>query len=131
VHRYLLTFFLSLNIINSFSCENLNARYVLYKKTIITNEKFCFENSRPNSENCNPILNPKCPFSIIRKDIKFKDLNGNIGNPSFRLCHRLQGSPQIYDVEIGKNNWSTFSRCFSQDLKEFVDLDNLVRYYKS
>jgi len=111
-----------------FACEKLTTRYIDHKKPIIQKEVLCFEDEKPSSKNCTPILNKKCYFSKIKTDVSFKQFISPMGSPGFGLCYHLGGLPQIYEVEI-KGQWKIFDRCFSADKKEFVDIDNLIRLY--
>lgn len=113
----------------SFACEKMKARYVFNKKKIETTELFCIEGSKANSLNCQQLLFKKCPFSKIEKNLSFQDFIGPIGSPGFGLCHHLEGSPQLYEIEVTQNTWKSFSRCISKDKKEFVDIEDLVHHY--
>lgn len=111
------------------ACEKFKTRFVLNKKTVTSTEKLCFENEKPSSENCIPLLNPKCAFSKMKKELSIKQFIGPVGSPGFGLCHSLGGSPQIYEVEIKKGEWKNFDRCFTPDKKDFIDIDLLVKHY--
>ncbi len=129
--KYLLLVFIFclFTLESAFACGKFRTRFVLNKKTVTSFEKLCFENDRPSSENCIPLLNPKCAFSKLKPELSIKQFIGPVGSPGFGLCHRLGGSPQIYEVEIKKGEWKNFDRCFTPDKKDFTDIDMLVRHY--
>lgn len=129
MQKYLLGLILLSFSFQGFTCEKLKGRYIQNKKTIEFVETFCLDEGRANSQNCKLLLMKKCPFSQIQKDLSVKDFLGPIGNPGFGLCHKLGGSPQIYELEFSKDQWKPYARCLSQDKKEFVDIETLVQHY--
>lgn len=115
-------------------CQTLKTRHILNGKTIEESETVCLfkrkQNLNASSKNCYPILNSQCQFRTIKKEKDFSSYVTEIGSPGFNLCHALNGSPQLFEIEI-KGEWKPFSRCFWQESKEFVDIDELVAYYKT
>lgn len=60
--------------------------------------------------------------------IEIKNFFAPVGSPGFKLCKKLQGSPQIMEYWTGKK-WVLTSRCiFSKD--EYVEIDYLIGKWK-
>ena len=114
----------------SFACEVMPTRFILNKKVINQNEKVCIEGNTANSRECISMMNPKCPFSEIDKNLNYRDFVLPVGSPGFNICHHLGGSPQLYEIKMKSGKWEHYERCFSKDKKHFIDVDNLVKNYQ-
>jgi hypothetical protein len=93
-------------------------------------EKICFNNNRPNSPTCDPIVSESCPFFKIHKNKPFTEMFKQVGSPGFNLCHSISGIPQIYEVKVAEK-WQQHERCFWKDQKSFIDISELIDFYKT
>lgn len=116
----------------SIECKSFNTRYVDNQQTVLKSETFCVkaESSSASSKNCLFLKNKKCPFHSLTKSDKSEDFITGLGTPAFNLCHKIGGSPQIYEIKINEK-WSSYNRCFAKKSQEFVDADELYAYYKT
>lgn len=115
---------------HSFECKSFNTRYVFNQKAVNKKENLCIntELTKASSKSCQFLKDKKCPFhSIVRKD-KADNFVRQIGSPAYNLCHDLEGSPQVYEIEI-KGKWLSFDRCFGKNSKEFADANDLYALY--
>jgi len=112
------------------NCEKYPVRWVQNKKTIEKTENICLMGRHANSIDCSPLVQKSCPFSALKKSKEFNDMIKPLGSPGFNLCHTLEGSPQLYEIKIN-NEWKRFERCFWKKTQSFVDIDELVSFYKT
>jgi hypothetical protein len=118
---------------NAIECKTYKTRYINKKSSVVNNEKICitkFGDVTATSENCTSITNKKCPFKGLKKSREYRSFVSEIGSPGFNLCHYLEGSPQIYEIQI-EEKWKPFERCYFKKSVDFVDIDGLIRYYLS
>lgn len=123
------TFFISMSA-HSLECSTFNTRYTYKQEKVLKKEMVCVnkELTKASSQNCLVVKNKKCPFKTITKKDKSQTFVSEIGSPAFNLCHNLEGSPQIYEIEI-KGTWKTFERCFAKNSQEFADAGELYGLY--
>lgn len=108
----------------------METRFVLNKKEITQKEKICIDKDTASSPDCVSMMNTKCPFSKIDKNLNYRDFVQPVGSPGFNLCHHLGGSPQLYEIKSKEGKWEQYERCFSKDKKQFVDVDELIKNYR-
>lgn len=108
----------------------MQTRFILNKKVINQNEKVCIDGNTANSPECISMMNTKCPFSEIDKNLNYRDFILPVGSPGFNICHHLGGSPQSYEIKTKSGKWEHYERCFSKDKKHFVDIDSLIKNYQ-
>lgn len=115
-------------------CKLYNTRYINEKKSVANKEMICILASESSelasSKNCLMLKSKSCPFQNVVKGPEFETFIQEVGSPGFNLCHYLKGSPQLYQIEV-QGKWTPFERCFWQNSREFVEVDELIRLYKS
>lgn len=118
---------LILFIETAMACEVKSIRYVYDSKTVVQKNTVCLSKNKANSENCQDMANAKCfASSWLKEKVPFKDLVQSVGSPGFNLCHKRGGLPQLYEIEMSPGKWMNYERCQSADLKEFIDIDDLI-----
>lgn len=111
-------------------CGKFQTRWIYKQKTVEKTENICVVESHANSVDCGPLIQKTCPFSTLKKNKDYIEMIRPIGSTSFNLCHSMEGSPQLYEIKIGQV-WKNFERCFWKKTQSFVDLDELVEFYKT
>lgn len=115
-------------------CANYKTKYIMEGKPVIKNEDLCLYKKKSfegaYSKNCQVVNADKCPFRAVKKGMDYQTFIKEIGSPSFNLCYYVGGTPQIYEIEVA-NKWKQFERCTWADSKEFIELAELVEYYRS
>lgn len=115
-------------------CGQFQTKYINESKEVLSKEELCLDVKKKftggYSKNCTIVGGPKCPFKAIKKGLAYESFIKEIGSPSFNLCYYLDGQPQMYEIKI-KDKWQAFERCYWKDTKEFVELAELVEYYRS
>lgn len=105
-------------------------KYLHNSKIIINNDAYCFNSSKREILQKKCTLNRKlCQASeIINREIKINQSNSDMGNPTFKVCHTLKGSPMIMSFWNG-DEWIDSSICIFPD-KSFIDLSRLYSRQK-
>lgn len=134
-NKLLLTIFALVTVeASAVDCRLYNTRYFNENKSVASKEIICILASESSelasSKNCLMLKSKSCPFKNVVKVSEFETFVQEIGSPGFNLCHYLKGSPQLYQIEI-QGKWTPFERCFWKNSKEFVEVDELIRFYKS
>lgn len=118
----------------SLECAPFKTKHILKGKTITSHEDICLRQTdkklSASSKKCQMMDKDSCPFSTLKKGPDYQTFVRPQGSPGFNLCHSLEGSPQLYQIEI-KGKWMPFERCFWKGTTEFVDIDYLILYYSS
>jgi hypothetical protein len=120
---------------NAYSnCGKFKTCWVQERKTREKTEELCIDEMNKGlrifSSDCYPLIQKSCPFSALKKGKAFSEMFQPIGSPGFNLCHSLEGSPQMYEIKIG-SDWKNVERCFWKKTKSFVDLSELIEFYKA
>lgn len=120
--------------VSAVECGSFNTKYILNGNTVTASEKLCLrvtkEQTSAFSEKCHMMDKNICPFSKLKKGPAFETFVKPQGSPGFNLCHHIEGSPQLYQIEVN-GKLLPYERCFWKDSSEFVDIDYLILYYKS
>ncbi len=115
-------------------CGNYKIKYILDGKPVIKTEELCIHKKKTfdgaYSKNCQVVSADKCPFKAVKKGMDYQSFIKEIGSPSFNLCYYVGGTPQIYEIEVA-SKWKQFERCTWTETKEFIELSELVEYYRS
>lgn len=115
-------------------CGNHKTKYIMEGKPVVKTEELCLLKKKTfegaYSKNCLIVNGDKCPFKAVKKGMDYQSFVKEIGSPSFNLCYYVGGTPQLYEIEI-KSKWKPFERCFWSESKEFIELAELVEYYRS
>lgn len=115
-------------------CGQFQTKYINEGKEVLTKEELCIDAKKKftgaYSKNCTIVGGPKCPFKAVKKGLQYESFIKEIGSPSFNLCYYLDGQPQMYEIKY-KDKWLGFERCYWKETKEFVELAELVEYYRS
>ena len=115
-------------------CGNYKTKYIMEGKPVIKTEELCLHKKKTfegaYSKNCVIVNGEKCPFKAVKKGMDYQTFIKEIGSPSFNLCYYVGGIPQMYEIEI-KGQWKPFERCTWSESKEFIELSDLVEYYRS
>lgn len=118
---------LLLLIETAFACEEKPIRFIYDSKTVLQKKIVCLSSNKASSESCQDITSKNCfASSWLKKKVPFKDMVKSVGSPGFNLCHKLGGLPQLYEIETAPGKWENYERCQSADLKQFVDIDDLI-----
>lgn len=123
--------FISANVFSAESlCKVVRTKYIFDGQEKTQSETICFIERFASSKECFPLVEKNCYFSNIDKKITRSLVFKKIGQPGFRLCHLLNGSPQLYEIYLRKK-WIPFERCYAPDRHSFADIDELMRLYQS
>jgi hypothetical protein len=108
-------------------CGVKTTSYFYDRKEVLSKEEVCIHKNKANSRECINPYSERC-FVKIEKDVgyKLRDLMTSTSSPGFNLCHKINGLPQLYAVEIRDGVWREYERCLSQDKKQFVDIADLM-----
>lgn len=119
---------------NAMECGQFQTKVINDGKDILSKEDICIDVKKKftgaYSKNCTVVAGPKCPFKAVKKGLAYEGFIKEIGSPSFNLCYYLDGQPQMYEIKY-KDKWQAFERCFWKETKEFIELAELVEYYRS
>ncbi|MBY0413041.1 MAG: hypothetical protein K2Q18_02695 [Bdellovibrionales bacterium] len=111
-----------------FACEVKPIRFMYERKMVYKEIAICIQDNKAFSDQCSDLESSKCFTSeSLQKKIEFKTLIKSTSSPGFNLCHKIGGFPQLYEIEVSPKKWQNFERCQSPDLKQFVDIDDLLK----
>ena len=115
-------------------CAKYKTKYINEGKPVIATEELCIHKKKSfegaYSKNCQIVNHEKCPFKAVKKGMDYQSFIKEIGSPSFNLCYYVGGTPQLYEIEVA-GKWKPFERCTLTETKEFIELAELVEYYRS
>jgi hypothetical protein len=69
-----------------------------------------------------------CINSKLENKIISKKLVSRIGNPAFKFCHKIGGSPQILEF-FADSKWWKLDRCIFKEKDFYVDTGYLFGKY--
>lgn len=126
----LISFFVIAKEEGCFDSISGKIKYTHNGNEVIKNMAYCFNSSRRE------IIQQKCTFdknfceatSKINNVMKIHQSNSEIGNPTFKVCHSLKGSPMIMSFWNG-DQWIDSSFCIFSDMS-FIDLSRLYAKQK-
>ncbi|MGE3609788.1 MAG: hypothetical protein AB7I27_09410 [Bacteriovoracaceae bacterium] len=104
-------------------------RYYVKRKEILEKASYCTDVKRIIlvSKEC---YQSKCYNKFKNVEVDLNDaLESPIGNPSFELCRRLDGSPQIIEFKM-QGQWFSLDRCLFDEGQWFVDAGYLFKLVK-
>ncbi len=112
---------------SALACEVRPIRYIHNSKAVLKSISVCIKNNKASSEDCQDMTSAGCFASgWMKEKVAFNTLVKSVGSPGFNLCHLRGGLPQLYEIEVSPKKWVNFERCQSADLKQFVDIDDLI-----
>jgi len=108
-------------------CAQAEISLVKNKTKETSQEIVCFDSARRAliSENC--YRGSSCKILDLASKASPKltqKLNGPIGSPNIRLCHEIDGFPEIIDLKW-KTQTYRLSRCIFQKDKSYIDTESL------
>jgi hypothetical protein len=130
VYKILLITLISLKIFanNCFGRNEGKIRFINNGSQVVESAEYC--TIRDGKE----IIMKKCTYdrilcmstSIIQKSVEVSNINSDIGNPLFKVCHTLGGSPKIIEFWNGKG-WKKSSICTFKD-KSYIGLNEFYSH---
>lgn len=129
---FLLTVFtVTSSLAASNECQQRNIRFLNNKKMVMKRESVCLlKEDSGSSKNCMLPNIPACPFSKIKKDLSYDSFLSEISTPGINLCTHLGGRAEAYEMAV-RGKWLPYERCIYKNTQEFVELNELIRYYKT
>ena len=113
---------------NAKDCFLGKLRYLKRGKRVVENSTYCFLKSIKRKTPY--IVSQKCYLKkceIIKNGphpVVVTNSASNYGTPGFKLCEKLQGSPQLFEYKT-KNKWFETGRCiFGHD--SYVEIPYLI-----
>lgn len=110
-------------------CNQMNIRKAGSNKHPIKPETLCKTSTSKNafvSQDCKDL---ECPILKNPKGVIVEDSSSQFGNPSFRLCEKLNGLPEKYEIQKKTGSFSERDRCLWGST--FVDMEILLKVYKN